>query len=142
MCIPTQTFSMHVAIYGSLCKSPGQYDGQPQLKWSYEECVFLECVSLPWAYCSRTEYGRGVDDLVPELMFILVINQLYAQNLFYNKFISCLYMFRAPCAHRQEVKIVLYSLWYHHTCRWPSRARVHRTATYRYDDTRGCIIQF
>ena len=31
-------------------------------------------------------------------------------------------MFRAPCAHRQEVKIVLYSLWYHHTCRWPSRA--------------------
>ena len=37
--------------------------------------------------------------------FILVINQLDAQNLFYNKFISCLYMFRAPCAHRQEVKI-------------------------------------
>ena len=27
--------------------------------------------------------------------FILVINQLDAQNLFYNKFISCLYMFRA-----------------------------------------------
>ena len=27
-----------------------------------------------------------------------------AQNLFYNKFISSLYMFRAPCAHRQEVK--------------------------------------
>jgi len=24
-------------------------------------------------------------------------------------------MFRALCAHRQEVKIVLYSLWYHHT---------------------------
>ena len=24
-------------------------------------------------------------------------------------------MFRAPCAHRQEVKIVLYSIWYHHT---------------------------
>jgi len=30
-------------------------------------------------------------------------------------------MFRAPGAHRQEVKIVLYSLWYHHTYRWPSR---------------------
>ena len=55
--------------------------------------------------------------------FILVINQLDAQNLFYDKFISCLYMFRAPCAHRQEVKIVLYSLWYHHTHRWPSSAR-------------------
>jgi len=35
--------------------------------------------------------------------------------LFYNKFISCLYMFQAPCAHYQELKIVLYSLWYHHT---------------------------
>jgi len=46
-------------------------------------------------------------------MFILVINQPDAQNLFYHKFISCLYMFRAPCA--QEVKIVLYNLWYHHT---------------------------
>jgi len=56
-------------------------------------------------------------------IFILVINQLDAQNLFYNKFISSLYMLRTPCAHRQEVKIVLYSLWYHHTFRWPSRAR-------------------
>ena len=55
--------------------------------------------------------------------FILVINQLDAQDLFYNKFISSLYMFRAPCAHRQELKVVLYSLWYHHTYRWPSRAR-------------------
>ena len=44
-------------------------------------------------------------------IFILVINQIDAQNLFYNKFISRLYIFRAPCAHRQEVKIVLYSLW-------------------------------
>ena len=58
--------------------------------------------------------------------FILVSNQLDAQNLFYNKFISCLYMFRASCAYRQEVKIVLYSIWYHHTCRWPSGAQVER----------------
>ena len=48
-------------------------------------------------------------------VFILVINQPDAHNLFYSKFISCLYMFRAPCAHRQEVKIVLHSIWYHHT---------------------------
>ena len=41
-------------------------------------------------------------------IFISVINQLDAQNLFYITFIWCLYMFRAPCAHRQEVKIVLY----------------------------------
>jgi len=41
--------------------------------------------------------------------------------LFYNKFIIYLYMFRAPCAHHQEVKTVLYSIWYRHTCRWPGR---------------------
>jgi len=32
----------------------------------------------------------------------------------------------STCAHRQEVKIVLYSLWYHHTYRWPSLAQVER----------------
>jgi len=71
--------------------------------------------------------------------------------LFYNKFIIYLYMFRALSAHHQEVKIVLYSIWYHHTCRWLSGAQVerripsqpvHRTATYRCDDTKCCIIQF
>jgi len=46
--------------------------------------------------------------------------------LFYNKFIKCLYMFRALCAHHQEVKIVLYSICYQHTCRWPSGAQVER----------------
>jgi len=35
--------------------------------------------------------------------------------LFYNKFIICLYMFRALCAYHQVVRIVLYSIWYHHT---------------------------
>jgi len=36
-------------------------------------------------------------------------------------------MFRAPCAHHKEVKIVLYSLWYHHT--------------YRCDDTKINILR-
>jgi len=65
-----------------------------------------------------------------------------------NKFISRFYMFRATCAHHQKVKIVLYSVWYHHICRWPSCGQVdrgvlsqpaHRMATYRWDDTRRCI---
>ena len=43
------------------------------------------------------------------LPFILVITQLHSQNLLNIKFISCLYMFRATPAHRQEVKIVLYT---------------------------------
>ena len=29
----------------------------------------------------------------------------------------------STCAHHQEVKIALHSLWYHHTYRWPSGAR-------------------
>ena len=35
-------------------------------------------------------------------------------------------MFPALCAHHQEVKILLYSIWYHHTYRWPSGAQVER----------------
>jgi len=38
-------------------------------------------------------------------------------------------MFRALGADHQEVKIVLYSIWYQHACRWPFGA-VHGTATY------------
>ena len=30
----------------------------------------------------------------------------------------------SACAYYQEVKIALYSLWYHHTYRWLSRAQV------------------
>jgi len=45
---------------------------------------------------------------------------------FYNKFTIRLYMFRAICAHYQEIKIVLYSIFYRHTCRWPSGAQVER----------------
>ena len=41
--------------------------------------------------------------------------RLMHKIVFYNKFIISLYMFRALCAHHQEVKIVLYILWYHHT---------------------------
>jgi len=42
---------------------------------------------------------------------------------FYIKFIIFLYMFRALCAHHQEVKIVLYRIWYRQTYRWPSGAQ-------------------
>jgi len=72
-------------------------------------------------------------------LFVSVINQLDAHNFCFTiSFILCLYMFRAPCAHHQEVKTVLYRLWYHHTDRWPPVW----TTTYRCDSTRGCIIQF
>jgi len=47
------------------------------------------------------------------LGFILVINEHNAQTIVNNKLISCLYVFRAMCAHRQEFKFVLYSFCFH-----------------------------
>jgi len=59
--------------------------------------------------------------------------------LFCNKFIICLYMFRAQYAQHQEVKL-------YYTASGiitPVGGRpLHRTTIYRCDDTRGCIIQF
>jgi hypothetical protein len=48
-------------------------------------------------------------------IFISVINQLDAQNLFYYKFYFTSLHVSSTCAHHQEVKITLHSLWYHHT---------------------------
>jgi len=55
--------------------------------------------------------------------FISVFNQLDAQNVFHNKFHFMPLHVSSTCAHHQEVKIALHSLWYHHTCRWLSRAQ-------------------
>ena len=55
----------------------------------------------------------------------------------------------STCAHHQEVKIALHSLWYHHTYRWLSGAQVERgmqsslnLCARQCDDTRGCVMQF
>jgi len=42
-------------------------------------------------------------------------------------------MFRAPCAHHQEVKIVLYSLWYHHT-KTSEWSKITKIQFYKYED--------
>ena len=94
----------------------------------------------------RLEVSGAVRAIYGSLGFKRLIH-----NSFFYKCIIRLYMFRALCADHQEVKIVLYSIWYHHTCRWPSGVQVergpvvsqpaHRTATYRCD-IRCCIIQF
>ena len=55
--------------------------------------------------------------LTVRLSIILVIILYNAEIPFYNKFTKLLYMFRALCAHHQEVKFVIYSIWYRHNCR-------------------------
>ena len=46
---------------------------------------------------------------------IAVFNQTDAQNLFHFKFYFMPLHVSSTSAHHQEVKIVLHSLWYHHT---------------------------
>ena len=100
-----------------------------------EEFLFL----YPFQSDSRPPESCSVGSTVspwgkqPELQFddTLVSWSQYLTNLMHKicftiSFISCLYVFRAPCAHHQEVKIALHSLWYHHT--------------YRCGDTRGCVL--
>ena len=41
-------------------------------------------------------------------------------------------MFRALCAHHQEVKIVLYSIWYHHT-KTSERSKITKIQFYKYE---------
>ena len=41
----------------------------------------------------------------------------------------------STCAHRQEVKIVLYSFWYHHTetSEWSKTTNITKIQFYRYE---------
>jgi len=50
-----------------------------------------------------------------KVAFILVFNQLNAQNLFHKKFYFMPLYVSSTCAHHQEVRIALHNLWYHHT---------------------------
>ena len=72
------------------------------------------------------------------------LTNLMHKILFHNKFYFTPLHVLSTCAHHQEVKIALHSLWYHHTYRWLTRAQVERRemATYGCDDTRGCVMQF
>ena len=67
------------------------------------------------------------------------IQSLVSSNLFYNEFISCLYMFR------KQVLIVRRAKLYYTVSGIITPIGglpVHGTATYRCDDTRDSIIQF
>jgi len=90
------------------------------------------CLSLHinnYTFLEQTHCCHARNSLILQLticIFISVFNQLDVQNLFHNKFYFMPLHVTSTCAHHQEVKIALHSLWYHHTYRWPSRARVER----------------
>ena len=70
----------------------------------------------------EAKFRRNFDPAIGKLSrfgascLILVPDQLNAQKSYFK--ISLLYSstcFEQRCAHHQEVKIVLYSIWYRHT---------------------------
>jgi hypothetical protein len=69
-----------------------------------------------------------IEQISNAFFFISLFNQLDAQNLFHSKFYFMPLHVSSTCAHHQEVKTSLHSLWYHHT--------------YTCDDTRGCVMKF
>jgi len=83
-------------------------------------CVQLKKKNLAKTSCGKyTLKNYNIDVLltVHLSIFISVFNQLDAQNLFHNKFYLMTLHVSSTCAHHQEVKIALHSLWYHHTYR-------------------------
>ena len=71
------------------------------LRFFFQTPVYVNMLNKTW----KNEFNWTVNNIFHAAlytaserpsMFILIINQLDAQNLFYNKFISCLYMFRPP----------------------------------------------
>ena len=53
--------------------------------------------------------------LTVHLSIFISLTKLMHKNLFHNKFYFMPLHVSSPCAHHQEVKIALHSLWYHHT---------------------------
>ena len=74
-----------------------------------------------WRYHPR--YLERFTDINKLHIFNSLFNQVDAQNLFHNKFYFMPLHVSSTCAHHQEVKIALHSLWYHHSYRWASGAR-------------------
>jgi len=77
-------------------------------------------------FTTKLDLNFDVSLTVHRSIFISVFNQLDAQNLFHSKFYFMSLRVSSTCAHHQEVKIALHSLWYHQTYWWPSRSQVER----------------
>jgi len=87
-------------------------------KWNMSYVYSCLC-SFTWNFLSDFDVLLTVHLSI----FILVINQLHAKNYVFQWVYFLPLHVSSTCAHHREVKIVLYSLWCHHTYRWPSRAQ-------------------
>ena len=152
LCYPTFTSTSRLQSESFLHKIHWWFQHQLQSSWQLKSCSFersiLNCDKLnnncilqeDLLACKNFDFFKShksgctleathftnFDVLltVHFSIFISVFNQLHAQNLFHNKFYFIPLHVSSTCAHHQEVKIALHSLWYHHTYRWPSRPPV------------------
>ena len=76
-------------------------------------------------YCDSNVYAKYI-------LFISVINQLDAQNFCFTISLFMPLHVSSTCAHHQEVKIALHSLWYHHTetSEW---SKITKMQFYKYE---------
>jgi len=87
---------------------------------------FISCLYMFWAHMliiRRWKLHYTASGIITPIGGGLM-HVLREDCLFYRKFYFMPLHVSSTCAHHQEVKIALHSLWYHHTYRWPSRARV------------------
>ena len=84
---------------------------------------FVWNVAANWGYNGDSTLR---DKLINTIYLSEYLTNWMQKNLFHSKFYFMPLHVSSTCAHHQEVKIALHSIWYHHTYGWPSRARVER----------------
>jgi len=96
-----------------------------------EEFYFLACFDIRILTIEAQRRNMTLHFAAQHHKLVPVINQLNAQNL-----VLCLLYastcFEHCCDHHQEVKFVLYSLWYHHTetSEW---SKITKIQFYKYE---------
>jgi len=107
-CCVIRTLSVLLETYSSLA---GQYVLHV-LRHTSVQCCFRQVRHSQWCRTKATDFDVLLT--VHLSIFISVFTQLDAQNLFHNKLYFMPLHVSSTCAHHQEVKIALHSLWYHH----------------------------
>ena len=106
------------------------YLGTPQSKFVLFWCAKMKCSLLKQSFIYKQNIWVFLSQYLTNLMHKIC---------FAKSFNSCLYMFRAHALIIRRSKLCYKAS----DIITPIGGRpVHETATYRFDDTRGCVMQF
>ena len=129
MLSPFKARSSHQNLYSA----PYEPSSSRSFPWNHFVPVLRK---LRWLLRKNSREKKSDFDVLLTVLhlsiFISVFNQLDAQNLFHNKFYFMSVHVSSTCAHHQEVKIALHSLWYHHTetSEW---SKITKIQFYKYE---------